>query len=159
MKVAHWASQSDHGDSTLDRDNLLGACPGGDGGPRKDQHCDTAQGNTPITLHPADRTQRCERLLRYLRDGTITSDNPAVRKDVNQTLRLNHGPLRRARQQVISALYTHLEQEGGKAEYWTRTMLERELIEWKSRDGERRFQEYCQVAIHFLEWLLSQRNA
>jgi uncharacterized protein (TIGR02646 family) len=160
MKVAHWDPQSgEMGQTrTLDWDNLLGACVGGDGGPRAEQHCDTAQGDTPITVHPADRRQRCERLVRYLRDGTVASDDPKIREDIDQTLRLNYGPLKKARQRVLDALFTHLEREGGKAEYWSRALLERELAEWRSRDGERRLPEFCQVAIYVLAKKLDKRK-
>jgi uncharacterized protein (TIGR02646 family) len=158
MKVAHWASQSGNPDRTLSWDNLLGACPGGDGGPRDKQHCDTAQGETPIKIHPADRTQRCEQFLRYLRDGTIATDDPEIHENIDQTLRLNHGPLKKARKRVIDALLTHLQREGGKADYWPLALLERELAAWRSRDGERKLQEYCQVAIYILELLRDKRN-
>src|SRR5437016_11099382 len=41
MKVEHWLCQKDHGAQALDYGNLLGACLGGEGRPRRFQHCDT----------------------------------------------------------------------------------------------------------------------
>src|SRR5262245_46228426 len=48
MKNEHWASQSDNEESTVDWNNLMGACKGGDGERRAIRHCDTARGNTPL---------------------------------------------------------------------------------------------------------------
>ncbi len=160
MKIAHWAPRSDEASKhlVLAWDNLLGACQGGDGGPREQQHCDTAQGNTALKANPADRAQRCEHLFRYLPDGTITSDDEDLRRDI-ETLRLNYKPLQTLRKQVIDRLLTRLTEAGGKTAYWPRAMLERELSVWSSRDHRRMLPDLCQVAIYFLEQLLARHKA
>jgi len=158
MKVAHWASQSAHADATVRWDNLLGACQGGNGGPREHQHCDTAQGDTPIKVHPASRAQRCERLIRYLPDGGIASHDAEIHQDLDQTLKLNQGPLKAARKRILDVLLARLAQLGGKHTYWPRALLERELEAWRARDGERRLRELCQVAVYLLEKKLHDRN-
>jgi uncharacterized protein (TIGR02646 family) len=160
MKIAHWAPRSSEEGThvILAWDNLLGACQGGDGGPREQQHCDTAQGDTPLKTNPADRAQRCERLLRYLPDGTITSDDEGLRCDI-ETLRLNYAPLRSLRKQVIDRLFSHLAAEGGGTAYWPRAMLERELARWTKRDHRRMLPELCQVATYFLERWLARHKA
>ena len=152
MKVAHWASQSDNDDKTLDWDNLLGACEGGNGGPRDQMHCDTAQDNTPIKLHPADRAQRCERLVRYFSDGRVASDDQELQKDLDETLKLNYLPLKTARKQILDVMLSRLERQGGKGAPWPRALYEpRGSPRWKQRDAEQKLPEYCQVAIYYLQ--------
>ncbi len=42
------------------KQNLLAACDGNEGCPRKLQHCDTHKGDGEITINPADSQKNCE---------------------------------------------------------------------------------------------------
>lgn len=155
MKIAHWASQSGHPDQSVSWDNLMGACTGGDGERRELQHCDTAQGTTPIKVHPADRTQRCERLIRYRYDGEIASDDPEIHKDLDQTLKLNNVQLKNARKSIYDAAISRLTKT--QRGYWSRADLQAALEKWKQREAGM-LHEFCQVAIYVLEKKLSKRQ-
>ena len=48
MKVEHWQCQVHHPDRQLDYRNLLGACHGGHGRPKHEQHCDTRKSNNAL---------------------------------------------------------------------------------------------------------------
>lgn len=155
MKIAHWAAQSEHQDKTVSWDNLLGACTGGEGLPRAHQTCDTAQGNTPITVHPGDRDQRCERSIRYLPDGQILSDDPQIHGDIDRTLNLNQSTLKKARKAVLDSALSQLTK--AQPGYWSRADLIAWIAWWKQRDGGK-LRELCQVAIYVLEKQLAKRN-
>ena len=52
MKIEHWHSQTNFPEEQLDYGNLLGACLGGEGQPRRFQHCDTRKGDLPLSRNP-----------------------------------------------------------------------------------------------------------
>ena len=157
MKIAHWASQSGNpGQKTVLWDNLLGACPGGDGEAREKQHCDTAQGNEKIKVHPADPAQRCERFIEYLPDGTIRSNDAEIHKDVTATLNLNLDSLRLLRKGIYDSTLSRLTK--AQPGYWSRAQLGEEVEKWKRRNKDGELREFCQVAIFVLEKKLGKRN-
>lgn len=156
MKIEHWASQSDNEDRTVDYDNLMGACTGGDGERKALQHCDTSRGNTPLKVNPLDRTQRCERLLGFLASGEIFSTDPEIHRDLDVTLNLNNERIKPKRKAILDSLLHRLGKEAPG--YWPREMLERELDTWKMLDASGMYREYCQVAIYFLEKKLKHRG-
>lgn len=149
MKIEHWDSQSGSPDSTVDWQNLLGACTGGEGEPKAMRHCDTARGNTPLTINPLDRTRRCEDLLHYRADGEIFSNNADVQRDIESTLNLNNARLLPKRAQVYDLVFRRLAM-GGEG-YWPRERVEEELKRWKRKNKKEPLQEFCQVAIYILE--------
>ncbi|WPB77117.1 retron system putative HNH endonuclease [Archangium violaceum] len=150
MKIEHWASQS--APSTrhrqLDWKNLLGACKGGEGSPQRQQHCDTRKGDTPIQVNPTD--EGCERLVRFLADGTIASQDSAIDGDLNQTLNLNQARLKHNRRAILDGFL-----EAMRRKYpgttWTEAAMARELEELMRLDASGRLGEYCQVPIFWLK--------
>ncbi len=52
MKTEHWQSQERFSERQLDYSNLLGACLGGEGKPRRLQHCDTRKGELDLSKEP-----------------------------------------------------------------------------------------------------------
>lgn len=156
MKNEHWASQSDHDQTTVDWSNLLGVCRGGDGERGAIKQCDTARGKTPLKVNPLDRAQRCERHIGYRRTGEMFSPDPEIDRDIQVVLNLNNIRLKRARQRVLDILVHRLGAE--EVDYWPRRMLEDELESWRARDDDGMYLEYCQIAVYFLEKLLKRRT-
>lgn len=153
MKIEHWAPQSQSSERQLDWKNLLGACKGGEGAPLAEQHCDSHKGNTPIRVNPLE--ERCERLLRFLADGTITSDDPAVQTDLSQTLNLNYARLRNNRKAVLDAFRKFMQRKYSGTT-WSDEALTRELTRLQQPDRNGRLQEYCQAPIYWLKKRLGQ---
>lgn len=156
MKIEHWNSQSGHPDSTVDWKNLLGACSGGNGERDAIKHCDTSRKNLALTVNPLDRARRCEHLLRYLNNGEIVSDDPAIQEDVHHTLNLNNARLKPKRAQVYDLVFQRL--GGSESGYWPRAKIEEELQAWKRRSKKDPLPEYCEVAIYVLEKKLKRNR-
>ena len=102
MKIEHWASQEGHSHRQLDYGNLLGACLGGEGSPRSQQHCDTAKGNQDLSIHPADPRRSCSELFTYLPNGKLKAmgGDARVEKDIG-ILALNQPRLMAGRRAII----------------------------------------------------------
>jgi uncharacterized protein (TIGR02646 family) len=150
MKIEHWACQDKHSDRQLDYRNLLGACDGGEGTPKRLQHCDTHKGDDDIRVHPADSTHNCEDYVRYQADGTIYSDNNRINSDLDGVLNLNLQTLCNNRKEALAGALAGLT---GKRPIgaWTRSFLEAEVRRCSNRSDSGRFREYCQVVSYHLQ--------
>lgn len=106
MKIAHRTPIGVDSQQALSWRNLLGSCDGGQRSGGRRWSCDAAQGSTALTVDPTDATS-CVR-LRYDRSESrhglfITSNDPALKVDVEQTLGLNSGDLPELREQAWKA--------------------------------------------------------
>jgi uncharacterized protein (TIGR02646 family) len=147
MKVEHFRCQDRYRERELDYRNLMAACMGGEGHPRKQQHCDTRKGNLDIEINP---TGDVERVLRYLSDGTVESGDPQYADDLNEVLNLNVSKLIRSRKSTHDGLFDALVRTLGKRE-WRESELERELGNWRARDSSGNFRPFVQVGVYFLQ--------
>lgn len=155
MKIEHWAAQETHPERQIDYQNLLGACPGNEGAPRGQQHCDTHKGSRALTIHPADTQRSCETLIVYRSDGSIDADLPEIRRDLDETLNLNVRRLKENRKAVLEALKEGmLRKHRGE---WSRAALEREIRRWRDRDEGGAYRPYGQVVVFWLEKRLARQ--
>lgn len=96
MKIAHRTPIDVEPAQALTWKNLLGSCDGGQRSGGLKKTCDYAQGSTKLTVDPTEAGS-CARLRyepRKHREGLfITSDDPELKKDVEETLALNAGDL------------------------------------------------------------------
>ena len=142
MKIEHWQCQATYPDRQLDYRNLLGACLGGLGRPRHEQHCDTRKGNADLCFCPADPAHRLEQRISFLGDGRITSDDAGFNTQLNEVLNLNWDRLVNNRKAVLVAFQQRL-QMGRKLD------PAKELPKWDgSQTGE--LPEYSQVVVYYL---------
>jgi uncharacterized protein (TIGR02646 family) len=182
MRIDHWAPQHARPDLQLSYRNLLGACQGGERTKeeRKEEsarereyeyrppqapqakkpahpyhHCDKHKGKTPLTVNPADPAKSCEQSIHYLVTGEITSDDPAIRKDLDETLNLNLDWLKRNRKAVADTALTYLQRKYPKSD-WTAPILQREIQRRTTPDEHGMLAEYCQVAVYHLRKKLSR---
>jgi uncharacterized protein (TIGR02646 family) len=119
MKIAHRTPIDVDPAQALSWRNLLGSCDGGQRSGWRTKSCDAAQGSTALTVDPTVETS-CAR-LRYERRGArqglfITSKDPELRADVEQTLGLNSGDLPELREQVWKAFLV-LQQKNAPNQY------------------------------------------
>ncbi len=149
MKIEHWRAQSadKYPELQLEYSNLLGACCGGEGQRKQDQHCDTRKGNDDLRYNPADPAHDVERLFSFPGSGRIEvrGNDSALQAELDNVLNLNHSLLVRNRKSVIDAFKTSLGRRNmSKADF------QRELRKWNGSDGGE-LAQYCQVVVYYLK--------
>jgi len=148
MKIEHWQCQADYPARQLDFSNLLGACLGGQGRPEREQHCDTRKGNNGLCFSVCDPAHPIERKIRFLGDGTISSDDVTVDEEIKVVLNLNLPRLVSNRRGVLMAFQDRL----GKG---ARLDPARELSKWDGgQPGD--LPEFAQVVVYWLQKKLAK---
>lgn len=106
MRIAHRAPIEGAPAQALTWRNLLGSCEGRERSNRPDKTCDVAQRSIPLTVDPTV-PGACARLRYERRDDKrglfITAEDPALRKDIEETLKLNTGDLPELREAAFQA--------------------------------------------------------
>lgn len=147
-KIEHWHSQKKYPAETLEYKNLLAVCFGQ--GSIGETHCDSAKsrfddtGRRDLHFNPSRPEHDVERAFRYLGNGEISGDLPAL-EDI-EVLNLNHKRLVNDRKAVLDALYEILNLKPGQR---TKAEIETFLSRWESI-GDGRKKSYCGVAIDYL---------
>ncbi|MAY27071.1 MAG: TIGR02646 family protein [Polycyclovorans sp.] len=142
MKVEHWQCQVHHPDRQLDYRNLLGACHGGHGRPKHEQHCDTRKSNNALCFSVCDPAHPIERQIRFLGDGKICADDAAIDDCINAVLNLNLPRLVSNRKAVLAAFQQRLK-DGRRVD------PARELLKWDGTQGGE-LPEFAQVMVYWL---------
>ena len=114
MKIEHWRCQSGFRGLELDYRNLLAACRGGEGGPKRRQHCDTRKGDQDLDWNPADPTHRIETRIGYGTDGSIYSDEERFNTQLKDVLNLNLSELKAHRKRVLDSTLAWWRREKGR---------------------------------------------
>lgn len=152
MKIEHLLSQAKHEEGRADWSNLLAACRGNEGRPLAEQHCDSRKGERALGLHPfSPATKR----IRYLGDGRLAIDDPALQADVDEVLNLNQRELKANRAQALSALLSELTNKRTGA-HWTAPTLARKL---RSLQAASRLAPYLGVLEFWLSREIRRRAA
>lgn len=146
MKIEHWRSRARYPGEQLDYSNLLGACLGGAGGRRRDQHCDTSKADRDLRWNPADPGHRVETRLHYWADGSVRADEADFDGELDSVLNLNLPLLKNNRKRVLDGMLSWWLRG---AEPGGRRRLEREIARRTAGDGP--LQPYVQVAVWWLE--------
>lgn len=103
MKIEHWRCQSGFPGRELDYRNLLAACRGGEGEPKRRQHCDTRKGDQNLDWNPADPAHHVETRIGYGTDGSIYSDEERFNTQLKDVLNLNLSELKAHRKRVLDS--------------------------------------------------------
>jgi uncharacterized protein (TIGR02646 family) len=161
MKVAHWMPKTPNPQFQLDYWNLLGACPGNTGQPKKKQHCDTHQGDNPLSRNPANPDHRIEDFIQFLPDGTITSNDPALAQELGRrkadgdfeegVLNLNLPFLRTNRMKSLNAFTKGLSKRG----HLSKPALGKLISRWRG-DGPGELEAYAPVVVYWLRKRLAR---
>jgi uncharacterized protein (TIGR02646 family) len=161
MKVEHYKCQDTFPELQLTYSNLLGACTGNEGKPKKLQTCDTKKGNsTMLTINPISRLPNCETLFKYNSEGEISSINgdAIIDKQLNEILNLNMQTLKDGRSEVYEKVHEKVRVESkrfknDKAGFVRH--LERERDKWLNRSYNK-YRPYGMVAIYILNKKINQ---
>ena len=154
MKVEHYKCQDNFRDLQLVYRNLLGACTGNEGQPKKLQTCDTQKANETLTINPLNTNPSCETLFKFNSEGEMSSisDDDVVNKQINVTLNLNMQSLKDARKEVYYVVQERVRAESKRTKKDKPAFvrfLNQELKVWQSK-MEGKFRPYCLVAIYYL---------
>lgn len=154
MKIEHFRCQTNNVGKQLVYANLLGACYGGHGQPRKNQHCDTRKADDDVKFNPSLVAAMIETRVRYDSVGGIASDDPDFNTQLEDVLNLNLPLLKNNRKGVLDALLSWWDREKrAKARQLTKGEFEAKRQE--KIGGTQDLEPYIQVAI----WWLDQRLA
>tara|TARA_R110001632_G_scaffold214612_3_gene341368 strand:+ start:4708 stop:5355 length:648 start_codon:yes stop_codon:yes gene_type:complete len=113
MKVEHFLCQHSHRNQQLNYKNLLGCCKGGEGSKKSQQTCDTRKGSDILLYSPAMKPHHNKLKIKYLINGTITSDDIKFNAQLNNTLNLNNTRFKKNRVEVSDAINSFLNKEAG----------------------------------------------
>ncbi|MDM8522959.1 hypothetical protein QUF80_06255 [Desulfococcaceae bacterium HSG8] len=148
MQVEHWQCQRNFRARQLDYQNVLGVCSGNQGQPKNNQTCDTRKGDADLCFNPSDNGHHDRLEICYTRDGKIHSRNSAFDIEISQVLNLNWYRLVQNRKGVWDGITDALARRDGTR---TRSQLQRFIAKWSLPDAEGKLNEYCDVAIYYLE--------
>ena len=147
MKIEHWHCRTHYPGEELDYRNLLAACPGGEGQPRRLQHCDTHKADDDLLWNPADPQRSVEQRINYRIDGTIWSDDPQFDQQLNDVLNLNLAWIKSQREAILDAVL----------QWWRKQRGSRQRVAQEiGRLSSPPLAPYVQVAIWWLERKLAR---
>jgi uncharacterized protein (TIGR02646 family) len=146
MKIEHNQSQSPSKfpQMQLDYENLLGACLGGTGKPKRDQHCDTRKGDNDISFNPADPARDVEILFKFPGSGRIEANDPQLQSEIDNILNLNHSRLVNNRKAVIDSFIQVLQSQKAR-----NVDFPKYLATWEGKNGGQ-LEPFCQVVVYYL---------
>jgi len=161
MKLEHYKCQDSFSELQLTYSNLLGACTGNEGKPKKLQTCDTKKGNSiELTINPTAKLPNCETLFKYNAEGEISSiiGDAATDKQLNDILNLNMQTLKDGRSEVYLEVQEKVKVESkrfknDKAGFVRHLEIERN--KWLNRLYNK-YRPYCMVAIYYLTKKINQ---
>ncbi len=130
---------------TLDYDNILASCTGGEKGYKKQYHCDEAKRNRVITLCPTNRTMMEK--IKFDGLGNIFTDDNELNADI-KVLNLNNQDLVRERKVVLDVVKKKIS-KASSGKTLSKSFLTTELKGWESRHNNA-YRPLCQVAIYYL---------
>jgi len=145
MKIEHWRCQDRYSDDQLVYGNMLGVCMGGEGHPRRDQHCDTYKGNADFCSNPANPAHNVEAVIRYLGDGRIKANDAQLDRELNEVLNLNHPMLVNNRKAILISFQESLARVG----HLKAAAIRRHIDQW-SQPFQGNLQPFCMVVIYWL---------
>jgi uncharacterized protein (TIGR02646 family) len=165
-KIEHWLSQesskeNSHNHETLDYDNMLAVCNGiSVHKPDEYEHCDQSRSksNRVLTVNPTIKTTIEQ--IKYLKNGTIYSDNSDIQKDLNDTKSLNLNNLRLLdnRQRTYKEVETIIKIRcKNKSEAMAKAEIKKIIDTWKNPKytNERyELKEFCGIVLYFFKGYL-----
>ena len=150
MKIEHWQPQTKYASQQLDYKNLLGACMGNQGARPQNQHCDTRKGDSEITVNPIEGHKNCESIIKYRPDGKMYSDDVSINHDLNETLNLNLGFLKKNRKDALDVVIRKLDEKFSN-KTWATITVQREIDKLNTKDENGFYDVYCQVIVSYLK--------
>lgn len=144
-KIEHFKSQTGFPELQLEFRNLFIACNGV--GNIVGKTCDTQKGGNELTSFNL-LTSNLATLIKYTKNGTIFSTDIAIKEEINDILNLNDENLRKAREEIYTAIERIKKKCGSKGNY--ANSIAKVISEWSSKDSDGRHKPYYAVALYYL---------
>ena len=147
--IEHYLPQSEYPELSLDYYNLLAVCDGNQGHGKHLIQCDKKKSNKILTkVDPRD--QEIEQLIFYTINGNINSADDDIESDLFEKLNLNNQRIVENRKVVIDAILNFVKSVD-------RGVVKKVYKQWKNRDDEDQYREFCQVGVYFFKKFLKQK--
>jgi uncharacterized protein (TIGR02646 family) len=147
MRIEHWRCQDTYPDEQLNYKNMLGTCTGNEGLPYSEETCDVRKKNADIAFNPSDMNHHKQMKIIYYNDGTIGSENTKFNNDIEKLLNLNYYRLIQNRYYVRKAIINVIAKSKHSI---TKTEIQNEINKWSHSGNDKKFMEYCDVVLYYL---------
>lgn len=151
-KIEHFLSQEEHKGEELNYRNMLLACLGNEGSPKRLQTCDSFKGSSALSFNPSDNARNIEDLIGYKANGEIYSSDEQLNSDLDSVLNLNIKSLKDNRREIYLAVQNRIQIEGRKIgqQNLKKRFLEKEKEKWLALSASK-YREYCLVGVHVID--------
>jgi uncharacterized protein (TIGR02646 family) len=146
-KIEHWRPQSRYPTEQLEYRNLLAACMGNEGAPKKMQHCDTFKSDMDLSKNPAEPSHHVEDGIGYKADGSVYSSDPDFDDELNHVLNLNIHFLKTNRKAVLDSFLQSIPRQ----RVLKRRVLEKWKRDWNGDASIEDLAPYFQVVVFWIE--------
>lgn len=141
-KIEHIKSQEDRPDLQLNYANMAICCPGN---MNDEAHCDKLKCSNSVSFNL--HTSALQRSIAYdSLDGSISSSNHTWNEEINEILNLNHGLLKANRREALESIIVLMNAAG-----WTTHAINAKLKQWRQRNAEGKYYQFCGIVIWYLE--------
>jgi len=151
-KIEHFFCQEDHSQEELNYGNMLLACLGNEGSPKRLQTCDTKKGNLSLRHSPSNQARNIEDLIKYKPNGEIYSSDDTFNTELETVLNLNVKSLKDNRRVIYEEVQNRIRLEGKRQ---GTTILKKKFIESErakllSLNNGKHYQ-FCMVGVYVID--------
>ncbi|PCI10280.1 MAG: TIGR02646 family protein [Flavobacteriaceae bacterium] len=151
-KIEHFLCQDDHSQEELNYGNMLLACLGNEGSPKRIQTCDSHKGNLTLTHNPSNNARNIEGLIKYKSNGEIYSTDDTLNTELETVLNLNVKLLKDNRRAIYETVQNRIRNKvkQHKTNTLQKRFLESEKRKWFNlADGK--YMEFCMVGVYVID--------
>lgn len=151
-KIEHFLCQDNYSQEELNYGNMLLACLGNEGSPKRLQTCDTKKRNLTLTHSPCNQARNIENLIKYKPNGEIYSTDQNFNTELEEVLNLNVKGLVDNRRVIYEEIQNRIRIEGKRQ---GSTALKKKFLESEKaklltlNDGKH--SPFCMVGIYVID--------
>lgn len=157
MRIEHFLCQDTYPELSLEYSNMLGCCAGGESNKNENNksilHCDVSKANIDISINPLNANPPVEQVIRYTKDGNISTTDKHYQNDIEKTLNLICSRLVSNREEVYKNVINTL-----RSSDFVLSSVQKSLDHFQTKNTDGRLPEYAGVAIFFLRKIISKHN-
>jgi uncharacterized protein (TIGR02646 family) len=156
-KIEHFLCQDNHSQEELNYGNMLLACLGNEGSPKRLQTCDTKKGNLNLTCSPCNQARNIEYLIKYKPNGEIYSSDETVNTELEEVLNLNVKNLADNRRVIYEEVQNRIRAEGKRK---GSVALKKKFLESEKAKllalNKGKYSQFCMVGVFVIDKKLNK---